>query len=163
MCVLQTTGFYRGFSAITSSFQDAESESDTMKIDGSCHCGELKYRAEVDPAHAMVCHCTDCQVLSGTAFRSLVLSLPDAFEMTAGTPKIYQKIAASGNAREQAFCGTCGSPLYSVAAGVEPKVYAVRLGTVTQRDQLEPNRAIWCQSAQSWIGRLAALPQSAEQ
>lgn len=134
-----------------------------MKIDGSCHCGELRYRAQVDPAQAMVCHCTDCQILSGSAFRSLVLSLPDAFEMTAGTPRIYEKTAASGNAREQAFCGNCGSPLYSVATGDAPRIYAVRLGTVTQRDQLAPNRAIWCGSAQSWIQTLADLPESDEQ
>ena len=134
-----------------------------MKIDGSCHCGELRYQADVDPAHSMVCHCNDCQVLSGSAFRSLVLSLPDALVMTAGTPKIYVKTAESGNPREQAFCGNCGSPIYSVAAGDEPKVYAIRLGTVTQRDQLDPTRSIWSQSAQSWIGDLDDLPKSNEQ
>lgn len=40
-----------------------------MKITGGCHCGAIRYEAEVDPATAGICHCTDCQVLSGTAFR----------------------------------------------------------------------------------------------
>jgi hypothetical protein len=34
-----------------------------MKIDGSCHCGYVRYQAEVDPAQVEICHCTDCQTL----------------------------------------------------------------------------------------------------
>ena len=37
-----------------------------MKIDGHCHCGYLTYEAEVKPEDAVICHCTDCQTLSGT-------------------------------------------------------------------------------------------------
>ena len=41
-----------------------------MKVHGHCHCGSVKYEADVDPAKAQVCHCTDCQTLSGAPFRS---------------------------------------------------------------------------------------------
>jgi hypothetical protein len=40
-----------------------------MKIDGRCCCGNITFAAEVDPATAVICHCTDCQTLSGSAFR----------------------------------------------------------------------------------------------
>src|SRR5580658_9544437 len=40
-----------------------------MKIDGYCHCGEITFEAEVDPDALNICHCTDCQRLSGSAFR----------------------------------------------------------------------------------------------
>jgi len=43
-----------------------------MKIDGACHCGYITYVAEVDPDKAGICHCTDCQTLSGSAFRTSV-------------------------------------------------------------------------------------------
>ena len=43
-----------------------------MKIDGGCHCGYIAYEAEADPAKAMICHCTDCQTLSGSAFRTVL-------------------------------------------------------------------------------------------
>jgi len=39
-----------------------------MKVNGSCHCGEIIFKAEVSE-EAVVCHCSDCQVLSGSAFR----------------------------------------------------------------------------------------------
>ena len=41
-----------------------------MKIDGGCHCGNIAYRAEVDPGMVGICHCTDCQTLTGSAFRA---------------------------------------------------------------------------------------------
>jgi hypothetical protein len=40
-----------------------------MKIDGHCHCGEITFEAEVDSDALNICHCTDCQTLSGSAFR----------------------------------------------------------------------------------------------
>jgi len=34
-----------------------------MRVTGGCHCGQVTYEAEVDPATVRVCHCTDCQRL----------------------------------------------------------------------------------------------------
>ena len=42
-----------------------------MKITGGCHCGAITYEAEVDAERVALCHCTDCQTLSGSAFRSV--------------------------------------------------------------------------------------------
>ena len=41
-----------------------------MKIEGGCHCGNITYRAEVDPNTVGICHCTDCQTLTGSAYRA---------------------------------------------------------------------------------------------
>ena len=40
-----------------------------MKVDGACHCGRITFEAEIDPERVRICHCSDCQVLSGSAFR----------------------------------------------------------------------------------------------
>jgi hypothetical protein len=40
-----------------------------MKIDGACHCGYIRIEGEADPEKTTVCHCTDCQVGNGSAFR----------------------------------------------------------------------------------------------
>jgi len=31
-----------------------------MKVQGACHCGRIKYEAEVDPERVSLCNCTDC-------------------------------------------------------------------------------------------------------
>jgi hypothetical protein len=36
-----------------------------MKIDGRCHCGNITFEVEADPATVMVCHYTDGQTLYG--------------------------------------------------------------------------------------------------
>ena len=40
-----------------------------MKIDGRCHCARISYVAEVNPDYVIICHCTDCQTISGSPYR----------------------------------------------------------------------------------------------
>ena len=82
-----------------------------MKIDGGCHCGNITYTAEIDPETVGICHCTDCQTLSGTAFRTSVRANKETFHLAGGQPKIYVKTAESGAKRAQAFCPECGTSL----------------------------------------------------
>ena len=128
-----------------------------MKIDGACHCGKITYEAEVDPEGSRVCHCTDCQKIGGTAFRMVVPSVPGGFTLTGGAPKIYYKIAESGNKRIQGFCGDCGTHIYATTIAEDPKVYNIRTGTITQHDQLPPKTQIWHRSAQAWLPALDDL------
>jgi hypothetical protein len=132
-----------------------------MKIDGGCHCGNITYTAEVDPDRVGICHCTDCQTLTGTAFRVSVAATKEAFRMT-GQAKIYVKTAESGAKRAQAFCPECGTPIYSTAVD-EPQVFNIRVGTVRQRGELRPKTQGWCRSALDWVNDLQSLKQFAKQ
>jgi hypothetical protein len=128
-----------------------------MKMDGGCHCGHITYEAEVDPDNVAICHCTDCQTLSGTAFRTVVPAPENGFTLLSGNPKIYIKTGSSGAIRIQSFCPECGSPFYSISIGGGPKVYNIRLGTVCQRDQLPPKVQIWTRSAQHWLTEMDSV------
>jgi hypothetical protein len=134
-----------------------------MKIDGRCHCGYITYETEADPANARICHCTDCQTLSGSAFRTGVLTKEGSFKLNSGTPTIYVKTAESGVQRPEAFCPKCGSPIYATTIGEGPKVHAVRLGTVRQRDQFAPKLQLWFRSAQHWVTNVSSIPQIEKQ
>ena len=133
-----------------------------MKVDGACHCGRITYEAEVDPAKVVLCHCTDCQTLSGTAFRTVVPAPAAGFRLLSGRPKTYLKTAESGNQRLQAFCGDCGTPIYS-AAPVDTPAYSLRAGGLRQRAELRPNSQIWARSMRDWVKGIAALPQVPKQ
>jgi hypothetical protein len=130
-----------------------------MKIDGRCHCGHIAYQAEVDPEQVEICHCTDCQTLSGSAFRTVVPAGEAEFKLLSGQPKLYVKTAESGAKRAQAFCPDCGTPIYSTAVGDGPKVYGIRLGTARQRGDLPPRTQYWARSAQHWIADIGSLPK----
>jgi hypothetical protein len=128
-----------------------------MQIEGQCHCGAIAYEATVDPLTAVICHCGDCQTLSGAPFRASVPAKAEDFHILKGNPRVYVKIAESGRRRAQGFCGDCGSPIYSTTAD-DPKVYVLRLGPVKQRAQILPRRQIWCESAQAWARNISDLP-----
>jgi hypothetical protein len=135
-----------------------------MRIDGSCHCGFITIEGEADPEKTQICHCTDCQTGTGSAFR-ISIPVPGAsFKMT-GQPTTYLKTTSdSGRPRVQAFCGKCGSPIYSTTQGdgVQPS-YTVRVGLLRQRDQLAPRRQQWFRSARPWVTELASVPKSEKQ
>ena len=135
-----------------------------MKIDGSCLCGYIKYEAEVDEsAEVSVCHCTDCQTLSGSAFR-VGVPIPDsAFRLLSGQPKTFVKTAESGGKRAQVFCPECGSALYSTSVGDGPKIYRLRITGSNQRHQFTPTSQGWFRSAHKWVTRLGSIPASEKQ
>lgn len=129
-----------------------------MKISGGCHCGRIAYEATIDPNAVGICHCTDCQSLSGSAYRVTVPARADAF-IIRGEPKIYVKIAASGTRRAQAFCPDCGAAIYAAAVS-NPPSYSLRVGSIRERAELSmPRRQIWCDSALPWVMDLRGIDQ----
>jgi hypothetical protein len=134
-----------------------------MKIDGSCHCGAITYQAEIDPEGVRLCHCADCQTLSGSAFRVVVSAVDGSFQLLSGQPKLYVKTAESGTKRAQAFCPDCGTQIYATSADDGPKSYGLRVGTIRQRAQLRPSTQYWCRSAQPWLTDLQSIAQIEKQ
>jgi hypothetical protein len=127
-----------------------------MHIEGACHCGRISFTAEIDPSRVAICHCTDCQTLSGAPFRAVVTAPIDSFVLR-GEPKSYVKVAESGNRRAQMFCPECATPLYATATE-NPTSVVIRLGCVKQRAELIPSMQIWQQSAMPWLAGLHDIP-----
>jgi hypothetical protein len=128
-----------------------------MKIDGRCHCGYIAYEAEIDLANVMICHCSDCQTLSGSAFRTVAFSREATVKLLTGELKIYVKTSESGNKRPQSFCPECGTPVYSTTPGDDPKVHIIRAGTIRQRDELVPKTQLRFCSLQRWLANLDGI------
>jgi hypothetical protein len=128
-----------------------------MRIDGQCHCGAIAYEADIDQQRVSICHCTDCQALTGSPYRVTVLCDTEQVRLTRGTPKIYAKTGDNGRTRFQHFCGDCGSPLFTSGEGGTLD-WGIRWGSIRQRRELRPTRQIWCRSAAPWIDDLADLP-----
>ena len=129
-----------------------------MKVQGSCHCGAITYEAEVDPDKVNLCNCTDCQMLTGSAFRVSVPAPAATFRLLTGHPKVYVKTADSGAKRRHSFCPNCGTPVCATADTENPPSYSLRVGCLKQRAQLPPKRRIWCRSALDWAQNVSGVP-----
>ena len=127
-----------------------------MQIDGACHCGRISFTAEIDPSRVMICHCSDCQTLSGAPFRAVVAAPIGSFVLR-GEPKRYVKVAESGNRRAQMFCPDCATPLYATEPE-HPTTVVIRLGCVKQRAELTPSAQIWQHSSMPWLASLQDIP-----
>jgi hypothetical protein len=130
-----------------------------MRVEGGCHCGAVRYEAECDEGDVAICHCEDCQKLTGTAFRTSVAAR-GAPRLLAGAPCVYVKTAPTGARIEQHFCGTCGSPLFVRSEGGDD--WGLRWGGIDGREGLTPARAIWQRRAVPWLAEVPGLPGSAE-
>jgi hypothetical protein len=129
-----------------------------MNIDGQCHCGRVTYEAKIDPDRVSICHCTDCQTLTGSPYRVTVICSGEEIRLMGTPPKIYAKAGANGRIRLQHFCGDCGSPLFTSGEGAGSDGWGIRWGSIRQRRRLKPMRQVWCRSAIPWINDLEALP-----
>ncbi len=130
-----------------------------MKVEGQCHCGAIAYEAEVAPGMIVICHCADCQMQSGSAFRSNIPAPAGGFRLLRGQPRTYLKTADSGTKRVHAFCGDCGGPIYSSAVE-NPGSYSLRVGALKQRAELgRPWRQIWVRRRLSWVPPLAGVAE----
>jgi hypothetical protein len=77
----------------------------------------------------MICHCADCQTLSGSAFPTVAFTREGTFKLLSGKLKIYIKTGESGTkghsrlllSGSKAVCGqTAGSRLTAVSRALSP-------------------------------------------
>src|SRR5262249_11315839 len=135
-----------------------------MKVDGSCHCGSVTYDAEINPDRVVICHCTDCQTFSSAPYRVSVVGVRSEDLRVRGAPKIYIKTGGSGKKVMVAFCGDCGSALYSTSVDAAGK-FNLRVGAIKQRHALIPKAQGFCRSAMPWamnIDGIQRIPDPAQ-
>jgi hypothetical protein len=130
-----------------------------MKVEGECHCGAIAYEAEVEPGAVGICHCLDCQQLTGSAFRANMPAPVVGFRILKVQPRHYVKTGDSGAKRIDAVCENCGSPVYSCAVE-KPQSYTLPLGALNQRDELgRPARQMWTKRRLAWVECLGDVPE----
>jgi hypothetical protein len=120
-----------------------------MKIEGGCLCGKVRYSADVEPTFVGVCHCTNCQKGTGSAF-SVVVAVPTPALTVQGTLQTFAGRGDSGKATYRRFCPACGSALIDEAE-IMPNVTMIMAGTLDDASWVKPASEIFCDSAQPWV------------
>jgi len=79
--------------------------SESVTLNGSCHCGAVKFRATLTDgfASARRCTCSICRMRGAVA----VTSSPETFQVTQGADKLATYRFNTGVA-EHHFCSNCG-------------------------------------------------------
>lgn len=130
-----------------------------MNITGECHCGAIAFRARLVSPDIAICHCTDCQALSGSPYRATATARAEAFHITRGAPAAYVKTGDSGRQSTQYFCRDCGSQLFRRSAGED--LIGIRTGTIAERAALVPAGQSYLRSALPFAV-LPGVPEAAD-
>ncbi len=126
------------------------------ELRGGCQCGDIRYEVTGVPQQVSVCHCTDCQRQSGSAFGMTLVVKEEDFRLTQGEPKTFASKSDAGRAKLGAFCPACGTRIYHKPEWRKGMV-SVKPGTLDDTSTLKPDIHIWT-SKQPWI----TIPEDVE-
>jgi hypothetical protein len=123
-------------------------------LSGRCLCGNVTYSADAEPVAQVLCHCTNCQRQTGTAF-SIVIGVPTAaFHVEGSTLASFPTDGEiHGTTTLRHFCSNCGSPIYS-SVEATPDVVYIKAGTLDDASWLTPNAEVFTRSALPWTPHL---------
>lgn len=125
-------------------------------LEGSCLCGAVRYVYEGALGPIAMCHCRQCRKAQGTAFATNSPIEAGAFRLIAGSKRLREFASSPGKRR--AFCGDCGSPIYSRREDL-PGVLRLRIGTLDTPIEARPSHHIFATSRAEWEVIEDELPQ----
>jgi hypothetical protein len=127
----------------------------TMRREGGCFCGAVRYRTEGESFQVTHCHCLHCRRTSGAAFVTWAEFPADTFSWKKGAPGTF----SSRPGALRTFCTACGTPLTFVAAEDTPPTVDVTVCSFDDPSPFSPESHIWCDRQLPWIHLDDGLPR----
>ena len=123
-----------------------------MNKNGGCQCGSIKYELTGPAKMLYICHCTDCQKQSSSAFgMSLRMDADDiAFIQGEDRLKTWETHAEDGSIKRCTFCPDCGTRIIHGSDNPDEAV-SIKAGSLDDTSWLNPIAHIWLKSAQPWV------------
>ena len=116
-----------------------------LPLTGKCQCGAVHYTLNAAPIGFYLCHCTECQKQSASAFGESVMVHPKDLEVT-GVLSVYERPTSSGGTMRCEFCPNCGTRLFHG----RPERCNIKGGSFDDRSWLVPAGHIWTSSKQPY-------------
>ncbi|TKA69386.1 hypothetical protein B0A55_08683 [Friedmanniomyces simplex] len=116
---------------------------------GACHCGKIKYELEgraATPIYNTVCHCLNCQYITGSALLAASIVPKEGFSITQGEGALKTYIDTktdSGQPLTRKFCGECGSKLFAFTP-LDENIVSIAAGTLDNFDDWKPSKEQYC-------------------
>jgi len=115
---------------------EATGESNELKFQGACYCGEVRVTATGEPRSVSYCHCSICRRLSGAPFSCQALYPSEQVELHLEVPGAQIQSLQTSKGVERSRCASCLAPVRASLFG--GKLNAVPLGLITRWKQ-HPN------------------------
>jgi hypothetical protein len=119
-----------------------------MVMTAACACGALRFRAEGEPLMQGLCHCRDCQRLSGSGHIGFI-AFPESSVAVEGETRTYSRTGSSGKTATRSACVRCGGMILG-RAEVMPGIVNLYAGALDDTAQFKPRIAIFTRSRPAW-------------
>ena len=86
---------------------------------GGCHCGAVRFEAELDLSHPVACNCSRCQKLGSL----LVFAPREKFSLLRGQENLTDYVFNTGRIHHF-FCRTCGIESFALGTGPDGREMA---------------------------------------
>ena len=118
-----------------------------ISVHGRCRCGRVRYVLREEPIAFYLCHCTDCQAESGSAFGQSMIARREAIDAVDGPVREHRLDGGVG--RIIVHCGNCLTMLWGWQPDI-PQVLGLNAGSLEDAAGLEPYGNMWTRSARPW-------------
>lgn len=118
-------------------------------IKGSCFCGCIQYQIHGNVLKSGVCHCKDCQRLTGGVAWPFIV-VPQEVLVIQGEIKEFSRSGASGKQVHMGFCGTCGSTLLG-RPEIWPHIRTISVSSLDDPSFFLPSMHLWTKDAPEWF------------
>lgn len=118
--------------------------------EGGCLCGALRFRTERDPSRTVVCHCTFCQRLTGSAFAVWPVLSESHVTIDGERSRYEHRSDESGRWIHLFFCPRCGTTVFSRWEQGSGEL-ALLGGTFDETGWITVDRHVWTRSKQPWV------------
>ena len=129
-----------------------EAERALAGLTGGCQCGAIRYRLDVAPIRANICHCRMCQKAGAAPFMAFAAVPMEKFVVTGGVIATF----ASSDIAERGFCAVCGTPL--TYRGLKSADISVTILSLDDPNAVAPDTQLGAESQVHWLAGALALP-----
>ena len=116
-------------------------------VSGGCLSGNVRFETTSEPAMQVLCHCVDCQTVSGSAFYTAYIVQLESVKLTKGEPRGFSVKSDMGRRNHRRFCRDCGTRLW---AELERGVASVNGMALDDKSHFKPTHNHRLETAPDW-------------
>ncbi len=132
-----------------------------IDVPGRCRCGRVRFMLREEPIAFYLCHCTDCQSESGSAYGQSMHVRREAIDAVEGSVREHTIEGPEGRSSVMTYCANCLTILWGGQPDV-PQVLGLNAGSLEDTAGLQPYGNMWTRSARPWAS-FAPGPQYEQQ
>lgn len=117
-------------------------------ISGQCLCGAVHYESSGPALFSAICHCRDCQRVSGSGGLP-VLGVDRVSFSASGPLRQSHTRGGSGQMAVRNFCGECGSLLFGTPESA-PELVTIYAGSLDDPGSFRPDEALFVAHRPAW-------------